>query len=166
VDWREKRIEIPPHQDCQKGKDGGRCGYCNQMIDQCVDVNDVTWDEVASNWWRPKTEAAVRGVPFDWSPRAEVEIERFFDEFDRFERSHTAIARRVKRAAENAPKLDPEDVYPHCLRASAATHLASKGLSPHALCSMFGWTSISTSQVYIARSDSNTQRAVRAIHSQ
>lgn len=167
INWRDKRIEVPAHQTCEKGKDGGMCGNCRQQVEQCVDHNDdVRYEDVVDNWWRPKTEAAVRGVPWDWSPRAELVIERFFDRFDGFDRSYTAISRRVKRAAEHAPHLKPEDIYPHCLRASSATYLASRGLGPHALCSMLGWCNLSTAQVYIARSDRNTQRAVRSIHSQ
>lgn len=167
VDWREMRIEIPAHQKCRKGKDNDICGSCRQQMQQCVRVNeDVAWEDIEDRWWRPKTEAAVRGVPFDWEPRAELVIDRFFDRFDRFERSYTAIGRRVKRAAEHARELDPDDVYPHCLRSTAATLLAGKGLSAHALCSMFGWVSMSTAEVYLARSDTNTQRAVRAVNSQ
>ena len=163
VDWREKLIQIPAHQPCTKGKDGSMCGSCRQQIQQCVRVNDdVELEDVEDNWWRPKTEAAVRGVPFGWSPRAELLMERFFDQFDRFERSYTAIGRRVKHAAEESPELNPEDVHPHCLRASAATLLAGKGLSAHTLCSMFGWVSMATAEVYLSRSSDNTKRALRA----
>jgi len=167
VDWREELIEIPAHQDCDKGADGSLCGSCRQQVQQTVEYNDgVSWEEVAPNWWRPKTEAAVRGVPFGWNSRTELVIERFFDEYDRFERSYTAIGRRVKKAAQKADELNPDDVYPHCLRASSATHLAGKGLGAHALCSMFGWVSLSTAEVYISRSSDNTKRALRAAHSQ
>lgn len=166
INWRDKRIEIPGHWPCTKGVDGGLCGTCHQQVQQCVEYNDgVEWADVSGNWWRPKTEAAIRGVPFDWSPRAEITLNRFFEEFDSFQHSQTAIGRRVKRGTEHALGLDPERAYPHCLRASAATYLAARGLGPHALCSMLGWANLQTAQVYIARSDKNTQRAVRSIHS-
>lgn len=167
VNWREKMIEVPAHQPCDKGKDGGRGGHCEQLLKQTVRVNDdVDREDVEDHWWRPKTQAAVRGIPFGQCPRFEIVLERFLDEFDRFERSFTAIGRRVDRAAEHAEELDPDEVFPHALRATAATHLAGKGLDANALCSMFGWTSLSTARVYLARSDSNTKRAVRSIHSQ
>jgi len=71
IDHREKLVRIPAHQECQKGKNGGMCGHCRQLIEQCARVNDLAVEEVEGNWWRPKTESAVRGVPFDWSPRGE-----------------------------------------------------------------------------------------------
>jgi integrase len=166
INWRDQRIEVPAHQPCDQGRDGGLCGHCRQLVEQCATYNDKEESAIAANWWRPKTEAAVRGVPFGWCPRAEIEIERFFERFDRFERSFTAIGRRVTRAAEHAPTLEPDDVYPHALRATAATLQAGKGLSASALCNMFGWVNLSTAQVYIQRSDENTQRAVRSAHSQ
>lgn len=165
VDFREKMVNIPGHISCDKGRDGGLCGHCRQQIRQCCEHNDLQWEDVADNWWRPKTEAAVRGVPWDFSPRADLAIERFFDRFDRFGRSYSAIGRRVERAAELADGLDPDDVYPHALRSSAATFQVSRGLKAHALTSMMGWANLATAQVYISRSDQNTRRAVRAAHS-
>jgi integrase len=164
IDQREKLVRIPAHQECRKGEDGGMCGHCRQLIRQCSRVNDLPVEEVAENWWRPKTEAAVRGVPYDWSPRTELAIERFTDGFDSFERSSTAVSRRVKRAAELAPQLNPEDVYPHCLRATAATFQVGRGLGVNALTSMMGWSNLATAQVYVSNSDENTRRAVRAAH--
>lgn len=166
VNWRDKLIEIPAHQTCRKGKGDSLCGSCRQLMEQCIEVNDeISREDVEGHWWRPKTEAAVRGVPFSWSPRSELILERFFDRFDKFERSYTAIGRRVTRAAEHAPELDPDSVHPHCLRASAATLLAGKGLGAHTLCSMFGWVSMSTAEVYLARSSDNTKRALRSAYS-
>lgn len=166
IDWRQDMIQVPSHQSCEKGRNGGHCGTCEQHIEQCVRYNDgVAYEEIVDEWWRPKTAAAVRGVPFDWAPRVQLAVERFFDRFDRFDRSQTAINRRVTRAAEHANALDPDDVYPHALRATAATYQASRGLGPNALTSMMGWADLSTAQIYISRSDENTRRAVRAVHS-
>jgi integrase len=166
VNQREKIIEIPAHQSCDKGRDGGICGHCRQLVEQCAEINGLQSSELKANWWRPKTEAAVRGVPYDWSPRAEIAIERFCDEFDRFERSSTGVSRRITAAAEHAPQLDPDDLYPHALRATAATYQVSRGLGTHALTSMMGWGSLQTAEVYISNSDQNTRRAVRAAHNQ
>lgn len=166
LDRRQQQIKIPAHQPCRKGKHGGTCGYCRQQIQQCVNYNDdVQRCDIDDHWWRPKTEAGVRGVPYDFQARAGMAIERFFDEFDAFERSYTAIGRRLKTAAELAPELDPQDIYPHALRATAATYHASRGLDVHPLTSLLGWANLSTAEVYIARSDSNTQRALRSAHS-
>lgn len=165
ADWRKQMLRIPGHVECTKGRDGGRCGHCRQLIQQCVEHNGLEWSDVAPNWWRPKTEAAVRSVPWDFSPRTGLAIERFFDEFDSFERSSTAISRRIDRAAEYAPELDVDAVYCHALRASAATYQVARGLGAHPLTSMMGWANLSTAECYIARSEENTRRAVRAAHS-
>jgi integrase len=165
LDWQGSLIEIPAHQPCISGRDGGRCGMCEQQIDQCVDYHPgLSRQEIEGEWWRPKTSAAVRGVPWDWSPRVGLIIERFFDRFDRYDRSQSSIGRRLKTAAENAG-LNPAEVYPHALRATAASYQASRGLGPTALTSMMGWVDLSTAQCYIARSAQNTRRAVRAAHS-
>jgi len=164
LDKREKMIEIPGHLECTKGKDRGMCGYCRQQIKQCVEHNDLEWNEVAHHWWRPKTEAGIRGVPYDFEPRAELAIERFFNEFDGFEHSYTAVSRRVKRAAECAPEINPEDIYCHALRATAATYHVSRGLKSHPLTALMGWSNLSTAEAYIARSPENTRRAVRSTH--
>lgn len=166
IDRREKLLHVPGHQECTKGKDGGRCGLCRQQIEQAAEHNDIAVDQIEGNWWRPKTEAAVRGVPYDWCPRAELAIERFCSEFDRFSHSSSAVTRRVKRAAEHAEGLARADIYPHALRATAATYQVSRGLGVHALTSMLGWANLSTAQVYISNSDENTRRAVRAAHNQ
>lgn len=166
VDWRQTMLQIPAHQPCEKGRGGGICGICRQQKRQCANHNDgISLADLDGDWWRPKTGAAVRGVPFDWDPRVQLVIERFFDQFDRFSRSQTAINRRVTRAAEHADGIDSDNVYPHALRASAASYHASRGLGPNALTSMMGWASLTTAQVYISRSDENTQRAVRSVHS-
>jgi integrase len=166
IDRREKLIKIPGHQPCTKGQNGGMCGHCRQLVKQAADINEIPVSEIKGNWWRPKTESAVRGIPYDWSPRAEIAIDRFCEHFDSFTRSSTAVSRRIKAAAEHAPQLDKDDIYPHALRATAATYQVSRGLGVHALTSMMGWANLSTAQVYISNSDENTRRAVRAAHNQ
>lgn len=165
VDWRESMVSIPAHQPCSKGRDGGICGTCRQHVTQCAEYNDLDMADLKADWWRPKTQAAVRGVPFDWNPRVVLTIERFFDRFDAWNRSQNAVNRRLKTAAERADGLDKANIYPHALRATAASYQASHGLGPTALTSMMGWADISTAQIYIARSDENTRRAVHAVHS-
>lgn len=165
VNFRENIISIPAHKQCESGQDGSMCGYCKQEVRQAAEHNGIGYDVVAENWWRPKTEAGVRGVPWDFSPRTQLAIERFFDEFDGYEHSYTSISRRVKSVAEQADEVSVEDVFPHALRATAATYHASRGLETHALTSFMGWANMSTAHAYIARSDENTRRAVRATHS-
>jgi hypothetical protein len=67
--------------------------------------------------WVPKTAAAAREIYFGFDARLKLTIERYFesDAYERYEPSGTAINRRVKKAAELAPELNPEDVRPHSL---------------------------------------------------
>jgi len=164
IDSRRRMIEIPPLQHCDMGEDGGICGSCEQAAKQKAKHNEkITLEQARASMWSPKTDAAAREVPFDATPRAELVVERYFDRFDRFQTSQTGVNRRVNSAAEEARELDPADVRPHGLRATAATRYAARGLDVIALQSMFGWSQLSTAQSYIRRSGENTARAIRDI---
>lgn len=168
IDWRRNMIQIPRREPCQKGRDGGVCGYCRSLAEQRVehaedDEAGITMEQALAETWRPKTEAAIREVPFDHDARAQLVIERFFDEYDAYPASCQSINRRVKKAAEHADELEPEYVYPHCLRATAATMLAAKGIDLLPFKSMLGWSQIGTAQCYVSESGENTQRALHSL---
>lgn len=166
IDWRENMIDIPRFDPCEKGRDGGRCGYCVELAQQMDEYNEgISKSEALEMCWSPKTEAAARSVPFDFDSRAEIVVERFFDRYDQYPLSRTSINRRVKRAAKLADEISAEDVYPHCLRGTAATFHASRGLNAVSLQAMFGWASLSTAQKYIRKSGKATARELQNIHS-
>lgn len=71
--------------------------------------------------------------------------------------------RRVDRVAE-AAGLDPSSVYPHALRATAATYHAYQGLPAAALQSMFGWGRLDVAQKYLRLSGSATADALEKAH--
>ncbi len=166
IDWRKQRIDIPRHDECRKGRFDEICGYCRQQAEQMLEHHDDwTYEDAAEKMWSPKTSSAVRSVPWDFEPRIEIIIERFFDEYDQFPRSRSVVNRRVTRAAEKAPELNPDEVYPHALRSTAATHHAGRGLDILPLQSMFGWAQLATAQVYLADNPENTARALSSVHS-
>jgi len=169
IDWRNEMIVIPDHHDCGKGVDGDVCGYCKQLARQRVEYadGDLTMGEAVSWMWVPKTAAAAREIYFGFDARLKLAIERYFesDAYNRYEASSTAINRRVKKAAERAPELEPEDVRPHSLRATAATYHAGRGLEMLPLMQMFGWANPTTAEIYIGRSGANTARQLDSIHS-
>jgi len=166
VDWRRNMIVVPRHETCTKGKNGGPCGYCRSAAKQRVEHNPgLTLNEALSYAWSAKTDASAREVPFDFDPRVSLVVERFFDEYDAFPTSRQSVNRRVNRAAEEADQLEPTDIYPHCLRATAATFHAARGLDVLPLQALFGWADLSTAQNYIQRSGENTARALHGIHS-
>lgn len=122
-------------------------------------------DDIRPAMWRSKSDAAARAVPYGFSPRCEIALERFFDEHSKWPYSHTAIRRRIEWAAEEAIGIDPDDIYPQCLRSTCATHMTGKGLSGLKLQGMMGWADASTSENYVAQSPENLSRASHRAHS-
>lgn len=166
INWRKRMIEVPRHQGCEKGRDGGLCGLCKQQAkQQAKHSDDLEYEDVRPQMWRAKTDAAARSIPFDFDPRVEIAIERYFDRWDHWMYSHTAIRRRIQKATEAADELEDGSVYPHALRASAATYHAGRGLDVLPLQAMMGWAQASTAQCYVQSSPENTARALHQIHS-
>lgn len=122
VNWNHRTIRIPQHEPCQ-------CGYCRQQAQQKATHNDdLSVADAVTSRWHPKTVASARLLPFDLSLRLELCVERFADRYDRFPRLWTTINRRVQAAADEADIAGR--VYPHCLRATAASYHTYKGVAP------------------------------------
>jgi integrase len=167
INWRRNMIEIPRYDDCDRGRDYRECGSCRMHAKQKAEHNaDVTFEEALDLRWETKTDEAARSVPFDFDPRVSLVIERFFEEWDRWMYSAQAVNRRLEDAAEAADNLIPDDIYPHCLRATAASYHAARGLDVIPLQSLMGWAQVSTAHNYVKSSGENTQRALRFTHSQ
>lgn len=160
--WPNRMIEIPRYDKCEKGKDGGPCGYCRTRAEDYVESNDVTMEKALEKRWEPKTSASVRSIPFDFDPRIELLIERFADRYDGFPKSKATVNRRVEAAMEESD-ID-EKIYPHSLRATAATLHASRGVSPYSLMSLMGWVDMETARTYVASSDESAARELRSKH--
>lgn len=166
IDWREQRIEIPAYAPCNRGQGNRACGECRQSARQRVEYagGGLSFEEACDWMWTPKTEAGVREVYYGHDTRAELYLERYFaaDGYDRFEASGSAVSRRVERAAELAPELDPDGVYPHCLRATAASSFSSC-LDVYGLKQIMGWEQLSTSKAYISRNSDSTAHQLDAL---
>lgn len=157
VDWDNKLIHIPRHEDCE-------CGDCKQKAQQKEDHNNgVSYEEALNLRWHPKTETAIREVPFGFNARIELIIERFFERFDDYPHSANSVNRRIDRAVENSKGI--KNTYPHALRATAASYHAGRGLGVLPLQSMFGWANLSTPLLYVKQSGKNTARELRNVHS-
>jgi len=166
LDWRRNMIQIPSHESCEKGRFGGVCGYCRSQAEQMADHNDdLSFEDALDRMWSAKTPASARSVPWDFSARIEIVMDRFFDQYDAYPCSRQSVNRRVERAAEHADGLDPADVFPHALRSTAASFHAARGLDVLPLQSMFGWAQLSTAEAYLSSNPDNTQRALHAVHS-
>lgn len=166
IDWDDQMIEIPRQQDCTKGRNRDVCGICYQAAEQMVEYHDdVTLDEALAVQWAAKTDTAERRVYFGWNPRAQLVLERFFDRYSEWPVSHMTLSRRVSDATDLAPGFEPERMYPHALRATAASFQASRGLGILELKQMMGWSCVSTARHYVAESPINTARELDRIHS-
>jgi len=166
VDRRNQMISVPYQQDCHGERDGsGICGSCRQLAKQRARVNEhVSMEEAVADQWTAKTPAAARGVYYGFDSRVELHVERFIDKYDGWPLSAGAITRRVKKAARKADTLEEENIRPHSLRATAATHHAGKGLEMHGIMQMFGWAQASTGERYLSRNSKNTARQLDSIH--
>lgn len=166
INWREKQIEIPPQQPCEKGKDGDICGDCRQKARQRVEhADELTLEEALEHSWVPKTEAGIRDIYFGHDIRAQMFLERYFDseEYTRYEASGTGVSRRVTRSAELAPGLVDDSTHPHGLRATAASHFADRDLGIYQLKQVMGWKLLSTAEAYISNSSVQTAKALDGI---
>lgn len=156
VDWNRKLIQIPKHEPCA-------CGYCQRQARQeAAHTDTLTTDSALDSRWHPKTVASARSIPFDLSLRIELSVERFDSRYEAFPKSRSTINRRVQEAAEQAELTGR--VYPHCLRATAASHHAYKGVAPVPLQALMGWSDLATAQKYIRISGSATADALRQVH--
>lgn len=165
IDWERKQIKIPSYEPCQKGRDGGPCGYCRSQAKQAVGYrpDELTLDEELETRWKPKTDTSARTIPFDHSDRVEACLREFFSEHDVYPRCRSSMNRRMNALAD-AAGMKREKLYPHCLRATAATHHAYRGLSVVPLQALMGWADLATARKYIRISGGATSKALNEVH--
>jgi hypothetical protein len=129
------QVDIPPHVACD-------CGLCRHYAAQ-ADEADL------ADYWRPKNESD-RSV-YVYTDRDRDALERHFRETSYTGMSYSTASRRVKLAAELTDGIDATRVYPHMLRATAATHLAWSDARGVTLDTVFGWANPETRTEYIRR---------------
>lgn len=134
----------------------------DELAKENIKEKNKSYEEVATDWWQPKTTASVRSIPYDLTVRVQLTTEKFFYSYDEMPISKATINRRVNRAAEKS-SLNKR-IYPHSLRATAATTHASRNVSPYALMSVMGWRDMDTARTYISASDDSAARELRAKH--
>ena len=168
IDWRRNMICIPYHEPCMKARNSlDICGYCRQNAEQRLEHNpDLEMEDSKEMQWVAKTEEAARDIPFDFHPRVSLVVEEFFNQWESWPVSATAISRRVNKAVKHSKLEDGKRVYPHSLRATAASYHAARGLDVLPLQSLMGWAQVSTAHNYVQASGENTRRALNSVHSQ
>ena len=91
--------------------------------------------------------------------RVQLIIEEFIDKYERFPISKATLNRRVNRVVNRANVKGR--VYPHSLRATAASLLASRDVSLFSLMSFMGWNDIETARSYLSSSEQSAAREIR-----
>ena len=125
LNWDRSILRVPKHEPCS-------CGYCRrQAAQEATHHDELTTEEALKDRWHPKTATSARAVPFDLSLRVELCIERFADRYDKFPLSRSTVNRRVDTVADEAD-IDGR-VYPHSLRATAASYHAYQGGRPSSI---------------------------------
>jgi integrase len=157
IDHERSQIRIPEHEPCS-------CGSCRKAAKEVAsNHDDVSFEEAFGARWNPKTETSVRTIPMDHDPRAEAIVTAFFEDYREYPHSRTSINRRVDRICD-AAGLPRDYLYPHALRATAATWHAYQGLSLFPLMALMGWANEQTAKVYVRQSGGATERALAEAH--
>jgi len=163
VNFETGLVSIPSIEPCTKGRDGGLCGYCRRQTRRIAEREaSVDLEALRTEYWQPKTAAAERAVPFEFSARVANIIAAFFEAFVEWPYSVHTARRRVSIAAAVASLA--QRIYPHCLRATAASAHAYRGLTVPALQAMMGWAQIDTAEKYIRLSGGRTKQALTEIY--
>lgn len=143
ADWiHEGEIRIPPSQLCD-------CSNCKGE-------------------WHAKSKASVRSLPI---PNIIADdLYTFLGHSPTgFNRTRQALWWKVKQIAKRAKSQikgpSGDTVFPHALRATAATNFATKGMSAVALCYIMGWAELEMGQHYIniAKAKSEAHKQMKEI---
>lgn len=165
IDWERKQINIPTYQNCTKGRGGDDCGYCRSQAKQAVGYRPevLTLEEELGKRWKPKTDTSARTIPFGFSDRIEACLREFFDRHEQYPHCRSSMNRRMDQLA-NAAGMDEDTIYPHALRATAATFHAFRGLPVAPLQALMGWADMATARKYIRLSGGATADALNDVH--
>ncbi|RLM53175.1 hypothetical protein DVK02_14900 [Halobellus sp. Atlit-31R] len=151
------RHALPESELAQLGEDD----LLQEAIDLRKEVN-VTMKEAREERWKPKTVEGSREIPYDFDVRCEMVLDEFFEVHDQWPKSKATLNRRIDEVAEAAGISD--NVYPHCLRATAASVHASRDVSAYSLMSIMGWADIATARAYIQANSEQANREIRSKH--
>lgn len=193
IDWRRGEIKIPSYDPCGckqcwiTARDiWGRRGL-SELQEKGEWADDVKWrdlnadardtvvekasycrpetleDILYSERWEPKYDRSARTVPFGWSERITACLMTFFDHNDCLQHQRFPVSRLIKKAAENANGLEPDELSPHPLRATGLTFLADISVDPKMLCDLAGWQDIQTATRYLRQSGRITSHKVYSL---
>jgi len=141
IRYQANKILIPQKQACE-------CSECRNKKDK---EGNSRYD----GFWYPKSKAGARGIPL-WHPYPKEVIKSWFAIYKDVPYTRKTVYNVLVNLAERARVQ--KRVYPHALRATAATHYAEMGLSAQGLCEVMGWGDLRTDQHYIRRLGKTAER--------
>lgn len=109
------------------------------------------------NGWKPKTKAGARTIPIK-EPRLKEILEwwSFQNQMKSVKFNRITVWRIIGDVA-NRTKIQKK-IYPHSLRATYATKLAFKGMSPSTIQHIMGWATINTANEYVQSSGARSKQ--------
>lgn len=114
--------------------------------------------------WHPKSKASIRvlPVPGDMQEDLYTFLGHHPNGFGLTRQAaYTVVKRMCKQAGIKVKGLSGDTIYPHVLRSTCATILATRRMSAVGLCYIMGWSSIDMGQHYI-----NIAQAKKEAHKQ
>lgn len=118
--------------------------------------------------WHPKSKASIRSLPI--TDIIANDLYTFLQRSPRgFHITRQEIWWKIKQIAKRAKikigGLSGDTIFPHALRATAATNFAAKGMTAVALCYVMGWAELEMGQHYIniAKAKSEAHKQMKEI---
>lgn len=144
VNFEQGTITIPSRQYCS-------CKECNH-------INKKT-GKTKSGIWRPKTVKGARVVLMH--PVLLPVMSEFLANNDVIGKTRQRIWQIVQKLGKDA---GIPHVYPHCLRATAATIMAYEGISGPSLQYDFGWARLSSAEAYVKSDMKRAHKETKEIY--
>lgn len=117
-----------------------------------------TCKESDESAWTPKTDASNRTLPIHQHEESWAAVKAYVGAIGHDPVTRQAVWQIVKRVADRANLT--QRVYPHALRATAATMFADMGLNEHQLCRILGWGDPRMARPYVQSSGIVAEKAL------
>lgn len=164
VDFDQLEITLPVYDQCCKGKDGGPCGYCKKRARAEAEKDEsITYETALRTRWKPKNEES-RTIWFGFDESLVELIDEYLYKNGEFARARVTINRRIDRVAEACEMVNKSEIYPHALRAHAATFHANKGMRAFHLKEFMGWSDVDGAMPYIKMASGDVRSELKRIH--
>jgi len=155
VDGKIVAITVPAHIPCDGGPDEPLCSYCQNLAKERVkdaDDEEAVPEDYYNEYWGPKSEAGVRRVPVLQERGREI-TDLFLQERGSLVMCSETVRRRITQLGVVTEGIDPDQLTPQALRASAARYWMNwRDFDTDDLQALMGWKYLSTAKFYLPTS--------------